>query len=182
MQLQPLVDALVVLGLFVLRIGVPLALTIAVCRWLERKLALSDEAAQERQAPKILVVDDDPDFVDLARTILKTKNYRVVSAANGKEALQVMRKDKPDLTLLDIMMSYLREGLDVCREIAADPALKDVPVIMVTSLTGTRAQAVLRSDEYIPTDEWIHKPIDPDLLLSKIDSAIRRARVAAAVA
>ncbi len=61
-----------------------------------------------------------------------------------------MRKEKPDLVLLDIMMAYILDGLDVSREMAQDPELKDIPVIMVTSLTGAREQIDLPSDEYIP--------------------------------
>lgn len=122
---------------------------------------------------KILVVDDDPDFVNLTRRILQRKGYEVVTAASGQQALAVMRKEKPDLVLLDIMMSYILDGLDVSREMAQDPALKDVPVIMVTSLTGARAEAAQLSGEYVPVDEWIHKPIDPDRLLARIEEALQ---------
>ncbi len=121
---------------------------------------------------KILVVDDDPDFVNLTRRILRAKGYEVITAASGQQALRVMRQEKPDLVLLDIMMSYILDGLDVSREMAQDPQLRDVPVIMVTSLTGARAQAALPSDEYIPVDEWIHKPIDPDALLARIEAML----------
>lgn len=121
---------------------------------------------------KILVVDDDPDFVRLTRRILQSNGYEVVTAVNGEQALKVMRKEKPDLVLLDIMMSYILDGLDVSREIAQDPQLRDVPVIMVTSLTGARGQVDLPSDEYIPVEDWIHKPIDPDKLLERIRAAL----------
>lgn len=123
---------------------------------------------------KILVVDDDPDFVNLTRRILHSKGYEMVSAANGQQALQVMRKEKPDLVLLDIMMSYILDGLDVSREMAEDTELRDIPIIMVTSLTGARAQMTLPSDEYIPVDEWIHKPIDPEGLLARIEEALKK--------
>jgi CheY-like chemotaxis protein len=121
---------------------------------------------------KILVVDDDPDFVNLTRTILRSKDYEVSTAANGEQALATMRKDKPDVVLLDIMMAYILDGLDVGREMAEDVELKDIPVIMVTSLTGARAQVELPSDEYIPVEDWIHKPIDPDDLLERIEAAL----------
>lgn len=123
---------------------------------------------------KILVVDDDPDFVNLTRTILRSKNYEIMTAASGQQALSVMREDKPDVVLLDIMMSYILDGLDVGREMAQDPALKDIPVIMVTALTGARAQTTLPADEYVPVEDWIHKPIDPDQLLAKIETALSR--------
>jgi CheY-like chemotaxis protein len=121
---------------------------------------------------KILVVDDDPDFVRLTRTILRSRDYEVVTAVNGEQALATMRKEKPDLVLLDIMMSYILDGLDVGREMAEDAELQDIPVIMVTSLTGARAQAEQLSDQYVPVEDWIHKPIDPDELLERIKKAL----------
>lgn len=123
---------------------------------------------------KILIVDDDPDFVKLCQRILRSKGYETATAASGKQALELMRKDKPDLVLLDIMMAYILDGLDVSREMAQDPQLKDIPVIMVTSLTGARAQVSLPSDEFIPVDEWIHKPIDPDQLLARVEAALKK--------
>jgi DNA-binding response OmpR family regulator len=121
---------------------------------------------------KILIVDDDPDFLNITRTVLQSRDYQVITAANGQRALAAMRRDKPDLVLLDIMMSYILDGLDVSREMAEDPALKDIPVIMITSLTGARAEVDQFSDEYIPVADWIHKPIDPDTLLKRIEAAL----------
>ncbi len=114
---------------------------------------------------KILVVDDDRDFVKITRMILQPNNYEVITAGNGEQALESMRREKPDLVILDIMMSYILDGLDVRRQMAADPALKDIPVIMATSLTGERVRKEIPSDEYVPASDWIHKPIDPDILL-----------------
>ena len=122
--------------------------------------------------PKILVVDDDPDFIKITRTILQSQNYQVMTAANGEKGLEVMRKEKPDLVLLDIMMSYILDGLDARRQMAADKDLKDIPVIMITSLTGERVRSEMPSDEYIPASEWIHKPIDPDKLLDSVKKAL----------
>jgi CheY-like chemotaxis protein len=121
---------------------------------------------------KILVVDDDPDFLRITRTILQSRDYQVITATNGERALAAMRRERPDLVLLDIMMSYILDGLDVGREMAEDPELKDIPVIMITSLTGARAQADQLSDEYIPVEDWIHKPIDPDILMQRIKAAL----------
>ncbi len=117
---------------------------------------------------KILVVDDDHYFLKITRTILQSGNYEVITAGNGEQALESMRREKPDLVILDIMMSYILDGLDVRRQMAADPALKDIPVIMVTSLTGERVRKEMPSDEYVPSSEWISKPIDPDILLRAV--------------
>ena len=114
---------------------------------------------------KILVVDDDPDFVQISRTILEAGGYEVLEAANGKQALEVTRRDKPDLVLLDVMMSTTLEGVDVCREMRADPDMKDVPIIMVSSIATSEYAAEFPDDEHIPIDTWISKPVQPAVLL-----------------
>ena len=121
---------------------------------------------------KVLVVDDDPDFVKVTTKVLEKAGYEVVSAANGAKALKSMRQDTPDVVLLDIMMSYILDGLDVSREMAEDPVLQDVPVIMVTSLTGVKGSGMFPTDEYAPVDEWLSKPVDPDELLARVESAL----------
>jgi DNA-binding response OmpR family regulator len=118
--------------------------------------------------PKILVVDDDHDFVKIITMILQSHNYDVITAVNGVKALAAMRQDKPDLVILDVMMSYILDGLDVRRTMAEDKELKDIPVIMATSLTAARTKGTLPTDEYVPSAEWIHKPIDPDTLLERV--------------
>ena len=117
---------------------------------------------------KILVVDDDKDFIKITKMILQANNYGVVTASNGEEGLKVMRTEKPDLVILDVMMSYILDGLDVRRTMAEDKDLKNIPVIMATSLTAARAKGTLPSDEYVPQSHWIHKPIDPDKLLEQV--------------
>jgi CheY-like chemotaxis protein len=120
---------------------------------------------------KVLVVDDDPDFVKVTAKVLEKAGHEVVSAANGAKALKAMRQDAPDVVLLDIMMSYILDGLDVSREIAEDPALAGVPVIMVTSLTGVTGSGMFPTDEYIPVDEWLSKPVAPEVLLARVEEA-----------
>lgn len=121
---------------------------------------------------KVLVVDDDPDFVRVTRKVLEKAGYEVLAAASGAKALQAMRQSSPDLVLLDIMMSYILDGLDVSREMAEDPELKDIPVIMVTSLTGVKGSGVFPSDEYVPVDEWLAKPVAPEALLERVAGAL----------
>ncbi|MGQ9599639.1 MAG: response regulator [Anaerolineae bacterium] len=121
---------------------------------------------------KILVVDDDPDFVKVTTKVLEKAGHQVISAANGAKALKAMRQDRPDVVLLDIMMSYILDGLDVSREMAEDPTLKNIPVIMVTSLTGVKGSGVFPTDEYVPVDEWLSKPVDPETLLARVNKAL----------
>ena len=125
--------------------------------------------------PKILVVDDDPDFVNITRTILKSADeYKVLTAANGRQALSLMRRDKPDLVLLDVMMSYILDGVDVSQKMQEDPELKDIPIIMVSSLTSTRHTGHFPTDEYVPIDAWISKPVEPTVLLNTVARALGR--------
>jgi len=121
---------------------------------------------------KVLVVDDDIDCVKVDTKVREKAGYAVVSAANGAKALKTMRQDPPDVVLLDIMMSYILDGLDVSHEMAEDPALKDVPVIMVTSLTGVKGSGMFPTEEYIPGDEWLSKPVEPDTLLARVEQAL----------
>jgi len=121
---------------------------------------------------KVLVVDDDPDFVKIASKVLNKAGYQVMSARNGAQALKMMRQEIPDLVLLDIMMSHILDGLDASREMAEDPLLKDVPVIMVTSLTAVKGSELFPTDEYIAVDQWLSKPVDPDVLLARVNEIL----------
>ena len=121
---------------------------------------------------KVLVVDDDPDFVKVTSKVLQKAGYTVESVSNGEKALKAMHQDPPDLVLLDIMMSYILDGLDVSREMTADPELKDIPIIMVTSLTGVKGTGAFPTDEYIPVDEWLSKPVDPQTLVARVNRAL----------
>ena len=117
---------------------------------------------------KILVVADDPDFVLVSRMILEAEGYEVIEAANGSEALETMRRQRPDLVLLDVMMSTTLEGVTVSREIASDPDLKDVPIIMISSIATSEHAADFPDDERIPIAAWISKPIQPAVLLKTV--------------
>ncbi|MGD2041240.1 MAG: response regulator [Anaerolineae bacterium] len=118
---------------------------------------------------RILVVDDDPDFVAATTMALQANGYEVVTATNGDKALAVMRERKPDLVLLDIMMSTILDGLDVSEEMQEDPELKNIPVIMVSSISDTEHAAVFPTEGYVHMDAWITKPYQPEDLLKKIE-------------
>ena len=131
-------------------------------------LELRDSAKEEEAMGTILIVDDDPDFVEIITRILRTSGYEVMTAANGARALEAMRQQKPDLVLLDIMMSTILDGLDVSEEMRNDPELKDVPIFMISSITDTEHAAAFPTDDYVHMDAWITKPIQADDLLKKI--------------
>ena len=86
---------------------------------------------------KILVVDDDLEFVEITRMILESNGYEVSSASDGKQGLEAMRQDRPDLVVLDVMMSSVLDGLSVCHQMRTESDLKDIPVIMVSSIISS---------------------------------------------
>jgi formate transporter len=119
-------------------------------------------------AANILVVDDDPDFVEIISTVLKTEGYEVSSAANGTQAWDSMKQKRPDIVLLDVMMSTTLEGVDVSRRMAADSRLKDVPIIMISSIDSSWHAGKLPDNIQLPIDAWISKPVNPEHLLKTI--------------
>ena len=121
---------------------------------------------------KILIVDDDPDFVLLGRTILESQGYEVLEALDGNTALEMMRQEKPDLVLLDVMMSTTLEGVRVSREMEADAELATVPIVMISSIATTEYAAEFPDDERIPIAAWISKPIHPTILLKTVQSLV----------
>jgi CheY-like chemotaxis protein len=161
-----------IIGALLLLVGV---LIYAIVRsQLQRRAATL--AARADRAARILIVDDDPDFVKITKRILENHGYETDSASSGAEALKAMRSApaKPDLVLLDIMMDYITDGLDVSNAMQRDPSLQDIPVVMVTSLTGVKSQELFPSDEHVSARAWLSKPVSPDQLLQTVRTALAR--------
>ncbi len=159
-----------IIGVLVLLVGL---LIYAMVRTQLRRRELSVLGEAGRTA-RILIVDDDPDFLKITKKILDNHGYDTVMASSGAEALKAIRtvSDKPDLVLLDIMMDYITDGLDVSNAMQRDPTLKDIPVIMVTSLTGVRSQEIFPSDEHVAVGAWLSKPVQPKDLLKAIQETL----------
>jgi two-component system sensor histidine kinase/response regulator len=119
-------------------------------------------------SPKILVVDDDPDFVEYTRIVLESRGYEVESAATTELALRLMREEKPDVALLDVMMSYVLDGLNLTRQIRDDPQLRDIPLIMISAIVSREEAQVFPTDEYLAVDAFLTKPVDPENLLEQV--------------
>jgi two-component system alkaline phosphatase synthesis response regulator PhoP len=121
---------------------------------------------------KILVVDDEPDIVAFISYNLKSKGYLVESASDGVEAIRKARSFQPDLILLDVMMPH-KDGIQTIRELRQMPEFAQTIIIFLTALSDERSEiAGLETG----ADDYIAKPIKPDLLLSRIAAAMRRLR------
>jgi CheY-like chemotaxis protein len=117
---------------------------------------------------KVLVVDDDPDFVEYTRIVLESQGYEVRTAATADLALQMMHQDKPDIALLDVMMSYVLDGLNLTRQIRDDPELHNIPVIMISAIVSKEEAGVFPTDEYLAVDSFLTKPVDPARLIQEV--------------
>ncbi len=127
---------------------------------------------------KLLIIDDDPDFVSGIRTILNVAGYATDVAYNPKDGLNLLQKEPYDLLLLDIMMGRGAEGLMIARKLRKDPRLREMPVLIIT---GVREQiAFLFPGEplhprFVETDALMEKPIEPKLLLEKVSALMQAA-------
>ena len=129
---------------------------------------------------KILVIDDDPDFVDAVTPILQSALYDVVSAANPAEGKEKILKEKPDLILLDIMMDSLFDGFSLCHNIKTAKEfknVKDTPIIFVSAvkeMTGSRFQFKGEEQGLVGPDDYIDKPVKPDDLIARIERLLQK--------
>lgn len=112
---------------------------------------------------KILIVDDEPDLLRVACFRLEKAGYQVLSAVNGKEALDLAAKESPDLILLDVRLPFM-EGPDVCSRIKNDGKLKHIPVLLFTA----SAQEVDKKVAACGAQDFILKPFTSEELLEKI--------------
>ena len=130
------------------------------------------------QGKNLLMIDDDPDFVEGIKSILVTAGYNVDVTYNPKDGLKALQDKTYDLLLLDIMMGRGAEGIMVARKLRKDAKLREMPVLIIT---GIREQmAFLFPGEpvhprFVAVDELVEKPVEPKLLLDKVSTLISMA-------
>jgi two-component system response regulator VicR len=118
---------------------------------------------------RILCIEDEEEMIDLIKLILERKGFEVLGAVGGKEGLEVIRREMPDLVLLDLMMPEV-DGWEVYREMKADEQLKDISVIVVTA----KAQSIdkVLGLHIAKVDDYITKPFGPQELLKSVDKVL----------
>jgi CheY-like chemotaxis protein len=123
---------------------------------------------------KILVVDDDHDFVEASTTLLKSQKHTVITAANGAEGYTKAKSDKPDLILLDVMMTHDSEGFETARTLKEDPATKTIPIILITGIRKAKGLpfGFEPDEDWLPVSTVLEKPIKPDELLKHVKAAL----------
>ena len=124
----------------------------------------------EPKGKKILIADDEPDILEILDYNLRKEGYEVIRAANGDEALEQAKAQKPDLIVLDIMMPK-RTGLEVCEILRNQEAFRDTLIIMLTALSDENSHIKgLESG----ADDYVNKPISPKVLTSRVNALFRR--------
>lgn len=129
------------------------------------------------KAAKILLVDDDPDFIMAIRAILENNNYEVISAKSKAEGLEKLKQDKPELAILDVMMDEPHDGFELAREIRKEESYNNMPILMLTSidgLTGINFRAATKSKEWLPADAYMDKPVEPETILAEIEKLLSK--------
>ena len=123
---------------------------------------------------KILIIDDDVEYVDAMTNLLDARGYAVTSAQDGKAGLEAARAQMPNLIILDVMMTTKSEGFDVARELQKIEGLKDTPVVMIT---GVRKEMNLAfgfepDRDWLPVKAILEKPVKPEVLLKTIETHV----------
>ncbi len=117
---------------------------------------------------KILIVDDEIDILKVVTFRLKKAGYEVLTAVNGKEALDSIRDKRPDLILLDLRLPIM-DGYEVCRQVKTDETLKNIPIIF---LTASQAERIKEKVKGYDAEDYLIKPFEPEELLEKVKKFI----------
>lgn len=125
---------------------------------------------------KILLIDDDVDLIEMNRAFLEQHDFDVLTAFNGTEGLETARKARPDLIVLDVMMTEVGEGFEVARQLRNDEVTKEIPIIMLSSVNQEHGfNLTIGADEaWNPVDCFIDKPFSPKELMAKIHEMLQQ--------
>ena len=130
-------------------------------------------------AKRVLMVDDDPEFVETTKIILESGGYETRTAANGNEALAQLQKEKPDIILLDVMMKTIGDGVWLGQKIKGDERFSGIPILMITAVNKESGASGFHLDpnadgDYLPVDGFLEKPVEPEVLLREVARLIKQ--------
>lgn len=125
-------------------------------------------------SPHILVIDDDSDFREYLRIILESHGYHVRCAGNARDGAAALQNERPDLIILDAMMSYAFQGLSLVQEIRQDSHFDTVPLILVSAVLREPAHALLSNAPANAIDAFLTKPIQPAIVLEYVERLLKQ--------
>ena len=129
---------------------------------------------------KILIIEDNPDMALAVRMPLEANGYKVYHASSGAEGLMQVKKVKPALIILDVMMETTTAGFQVSLQLRSPDAdseykaFRSVPILMLTAIHTTTSLRFGPDEAYLPVDDFVEKPIDPDVLLEKVKGLLKK--------
>lgn len=123
---------------------------------------------------KILLIDDDPDFVEAVRVIVKNGGYDVKVAYDGAEGLEAVAQDKPDLIILDVMMPVMN-GHEACAKLKADPQTAKIPIILLTAVADRVTTSTYTHRDMLESEaeDYMPKPVEPVELLGLVQQWLK---------
>jgi len=124
---------------------------------------------------RILIIDDDPDITEAMTVVLAHKGYEIDSASDSSEGMERLKAHRPDLIILDVMMRTSQEGFDLSRQLKNNTEYKEIPILMLTAVkgkTGLDFKSTAGDESWLPVEEFLDKPVKPDVLLEKVASLI----------
>jgi CheY-like chemotaxis protein len=127
---------------------------------------------------KILIIDDDPDMVLASRLALEAAGHKIAEARNGTEGLEKIKADRPDLIVMDVMMDTPTEGFQLALALRSRApeseyaAYRDIPILMLTVIHSTTPLRFGPDEDYLPVDDFIEKPIVPDIFVKKVQALL----------
>jgi DNA-binding response OmpR family regulator len=130
--------------------------------------------------PKILAIEDDPDMLAALRMPLEANGYEVSAAVTAVEGLQKVKEVEPDLIILDVMLETTTAGFQVSLQLRSPDedseyaAYRHIPILMLTAIHTTTSLRFGPDEAYLPVDDFVDKPIDPDVLLEKVQALIEK--------
>jgi len=124
---------------------------------------------------KILIIDDDKDMTEALKIILEDESYKVKVAFTGKQGLDAIREEKPDLIILDLLLPG-EDGVSICRNLKNTSEYKDIPVLVLTALARKMEKKIFSPAvrENLGADEYLDKPVDPEKLVEKVRKLLKR--------
>ncbi len=126
---------------------------------------------------KVLIVDDDQDITEALQAILESEQYTVLTAADRTEGMEKIRANKPDLVILDVMMSAWQDGFEMARTLKKDPEFKDMFILMLTAVkdrTGIDFKSTAGDPNWLPVDGFLDKPVEPEILLAEVKKLLSK--------
>jgi CheY-like chemotaxis protein len=125
---------------------------------------------------KILLVDDDLDFLNMHKVILENRGYTVSTATSGNDGLASIRSEIPDLIILDLMMEKHDSGFSFSNKVKKDPLFKSIPILMVTSVAEVTGYSFTAEEDgyWMKTDDFLDKPVKPDVLIKHVERLIQK--------